>query len=247
MTAENPPNISDPGEQVAKPVRTLEALLKLYSEGHRNFSGSDLRGATVDIIDSEILFLDLKNIILRGSNLKAVSFGRSSRSIKVDLAGTDFSECNLQGANLSRCRLDQCNFKNSDLRRIKLSESSCRGSDFICVKFSDLTEKAKFSNFSGADFTASNFTGADLRSIYISGQFSYVDFRGADFQKSSFAHFHAEGADFSDANLQNIEFPTPTTVSLEYSYYNHQTKFSDDFDPIIRKMELIENNISTDD
>jgi uncharacterized protein YjbI with pentapeptide repeats len=131
----------------------------------------------------------------------------------------------------------------SDLRRIELSNSSCRGSDFIRVKFSDLTEKAKFSNFSGADFTAADFTGADLRSIYISGRFSYVNFRGADFQKSSFAHFNAEGADFSDADLQNIEFPTPTTVSIEYSYYNHQTKFSDDFDPISRKMELIKDCI----
>ncbi len=247
MTAEHSPNISNPDEQVAKPVRTFEALLKLYAEGHRNFSGSDLRGTTVDIIDSEIEFLDLKNIILTGSSLKAAQFCRSSRSIGVDLAGADFSECNLQGANLSRCRLDQCNFKNSDLRRIKLSDSSCRGSDFIRVKFSDLNEKAKFSNFSGADFTAADFTEADLRSIYVSGQFSYVNFRGADFQKSSFAHFHAEGADFSDTNLQNIEFPTPTTVSFEYSYYSHQTKFSDDFDPIIRKMELIENNILADD
>jgi hypothetical protein len=72
MIEEQRSNISLPEQQIAKPVRTLEALLKLYAEGHRNFSGSDLRAVTVDIIDDEIDVLDLQNIILSGSNLKAI-------------------------------------------------------------------------------------------------------------------------------------------------------------------------------
>ena len=59
-------------QQPAKPVRTLEALLKFYAEGHRNFSGSDLRGVSVNIIDEKIEELNLREIILKGSNLTAI-------------------------------------------------------------------------------------------------------------------------------------------------------------------------------
>jgi uncharacterized protein YjbI with pentapeptide repeats len=142
----------------------LETLLKLYAEGHRNFSGSDLRGATVDIIDNEIKNLNLQDIILRGSN-----------------------------------------------------------------------------------FTASDFTEADFRLTQLSGNFSYSNFCDTNFQKASFTNFVARGADFSNANLQDIEFPTNKAVDFSYSYYNPQTKFSSDFDPISRKMELIKDEILADD
>jgi uncharacterized protein YjbI with pentapeptide repeats len=227
-------------KQIAKPVRTFETLLKLYEEGHRNFSGSDLRGATIDFVDSNIEIIDFRDIILQGSNLKAIRLRQYSSNLKVDLAGSNLSECNLQGANLSKCRLDQCNFTDSDFRGVDLSDSSCRGSDFIRTRFNGLC-------YTSIDFSASDFSGADLRSTGISGTFSYVNFCDANFQKASFTHFRSHGADFSNANLLEIEFPTPTTVSFEYSYYNCQTKFSDDFDPISRKMELITNDSSEND
>jgi uncharacterized protein YjbI with pentapeptide repeats len=239
MTEEKKSDISIPEQQPAKPVRTFEALLKLYSEGHRNFSGSDLRGATVDIIDAEIKVIDFRDIILRGSNLKAIKLRRSSNTLKVDLAGSDLSECNFQGADISYCRFDQCNFTDTDLRKVNFTNSSCRGSDFIRVKL--------LNTAIGGDCTAANFTGTDLRSTILYGDFSYANFCSINFQKASFANFHARGADFSNANLQDVEFPTPKTVNFEYAYYNHQTKFSDNFDPISRKMELIQDNTSACD
>jgi uncharacterized protein YjbI with pentapeptide repeats len=211
MNEEHESYISLPEKQVAKPVRTFEALLKLYTEGHRNFSGSDLREATVDFVDSKIEIIDFRDIILQGSNLKAVQLHQYSSDPEIDLTGSDLSDCNLQGADLSKCKLDQCNFTNSDLRKVNLFGSSCRGSDFIRAKLSNLSH-------SNTDFTASDFTEADLRSTQVSGKFSYVNFHSANFHKSSFAYFHAESADFSDANLQDIKFPTPTTVSFAYSY-----------------------------
>jgi uncharacterized protein YjbI with pentapeptide repeats len=238
MIEEQKVDSSLPKQQIGKPVRTLEALLKLYSKGHRNFSGSDLRGVTVDIIDPEINFLSLQDIILRGSNLKAIQLYHH-RITKVDLTGSDLSECNLQGANLSRCILNQCDFSRSDLRGVDFSNSSYRGSDFIKAKLSH-------TGISG-DFTAANFTETDLRSTGLYGNFSYVNFCNANLQKASFANFHAKGADFSNANLQEVKFPTPTTVNFEYAYYNHQTKFSEDFDPISRKMELVKDDISAED
>lgn len=240
MTEEQKSDIFLTEQQPAKPVRTLETLLKLYAEGHRNFSGSDLRGATVDIIDDEIEDLNLQDIILRGSNLKAIKFTRSGTVLKVDLTGSDLSECNLQGANLSFSILDQCSFTHSDLRNVSLACQSCRGSDFIRAKFLNASIS------SNTDFTASDFTEADFRSTQLSGKFSYSNFCGANFQKASFANFEANGADFSNANFQDVEFRTNKAVDFSYSYYNLQTKFSSDFDPIERKMELVKDEIADD-
>jgi uncharacterized protein YjbI with pentapeptide repeats len=241
MTEEQKSDIFLPEQQPAKPVRTLETLLKLYAEGHRNFSGSDLRGATVDIIDDEIEDLNLQDIILRGSNLKAIKFRHQYSALKVNLTGSDLSECNLQGADLSSCILDQCSFTHSDLRNATLSWHSCRGSDFMRAKFLNV------STGSSTDFTASDFTEADFRSTQLAGNFSYSNFCGTNFQKASFTNFVARGADFSNANLQDVEFPTNKAVDLSYSYYNSQTKFSLDFNPIGNKMELIKDEVLADD
>lgn len=260
MTEEQKSDIFFPEQQIARPVRTWKAILKLYAEGHRNFSGSDLRGATITI-DSEIEIFDLRDLILKGSNLKAIKIARSYGNNKVDLTSSDLSECNLQGADLSSCILNQCNFNHSDLRSTNLSNSSCRGSDFIETRLSNISVN------SDSDFTASDFTRADFKKSQISGTFSHANFSSANFEKASFTSFNAGAADFSNANLQeasftyshvqvanfsnaslqNIYFPTPTTVSFQYSYYNSQTKISGDLDPIGRGMELIEDDALTDD
>jgi len=229
MTEENTPSSEISEQQPAKPVRTLEALLRLYAEGHRNFSGSDLRGVTVDNIDKEIKYLDLREIIFKGSNLKAVVLNRSY--LKVDLTGSDLSDCNLQGVNLSHCRLDQCNFRNSDLRKSNLDHYSCRGSDFIQTKLQNIVF------YAGADFTASNLTGSDFRGSSVAGNFSHVNFCGSNFQRAIFHHFSSEGADFSDSDLRSLNLET--CVSFKYSYYNNKTKFSENFDPIGMGMELL--------
>jgi uncharacterized protein YjbI with pentapeptide repeats len=240
MTEEPTSNLTLAEQQLAQPVRTLKALLRNYAEGYRNFSGSDLRGVKLDIIEQEIQYLDLSEIILKESNLQAITINHSGTALKVNLTGVDFSNCNLKGANLSRCTLDQCNFSNSDLRRANFSKSSCRGSDFIQAMLQDIATEY-------GDFTASNFTGANLRSPYLSGTFLHANFRGCNFQKATLRNFNSEGADFSDADLRGIELPTPTTVSLRYSYYNHKTKFSENFDPIAMGMELLKDESDSED
>jgi len=238
MTEELTPIITLSEQQPARPVRTLEALLRLYAEGHRNFSGSDLRGMTVNIIDKEIKSLDLREIILSGSNLTAIILARLTGDLKVDLTGSDLSNCNLQGANLYKSRLDQCNFSNSDLRGASLNPSSCRGSDFIQAKLQ--TPKTP-----SGDFTASNFTKANFRSSSLTGNFSQANFRGSNFHKATLLYFESPQADFSDADLRDIVLSTG--VNIKYSYYNHKTKFSKDFDPIRTGMELIEDESDAED
>lgn len=237
MTKESTCNFTFSQQQPAQPVRTLEVLLKLYAQGHRNFSGSDLRGVTVNILEKEIKYLDLREIILKESNLTAIVLNRAI-DLKVDLTGADLSNCNLQGANLSNCRLDQCNFNNSNLRRANLAYSSCRGSDFIQANLKNIIINDSHLN----DFTASNFTEANFCSSYLNGQFAHANFRGCNFNKASFKNFYSQGSDFSNADLRDIQLTS--TVDLRYSYYNHQTKFSKNIDPIAMGMELIENEVN---
>lgn len=235
MTEEPTYNLTPAEQQLAQPVRTLKALLRHYAEGYRNFSGSDLRGVKLDIIEQEIQYLDLSEIILKESNLQAITINHSGTALKINLTGVDFSNCNLKGANLSSCMLDQCNFSNSDLRRANFRHSSCRGSDFIQAMLQDIATNQS------ADFTASNFTGANLRSLELSGTFLHANFRGCNFQKATFRNFNSEGADFSNSDLRGLQLPTPTTVTLRYSYYNDKTKFSENFDPIAMGMELLKD------
>jgi len=237
MTEEPTSNLTLAEQQLAQPVRTLKALLRHYAEGCRNFSGSDLRGLTMNIFDKEIKYLDLSEIILKDSNLQAINFSRNQ--LKVNLTGVDFSNCNLKGAILSGCTLDQCNFSNSDLRRAHFGESSCRGSDFIQAMLQDIASGQS------ADFTASNFTGANLRSLGLSGRFLHANFRRCNLQKATLRYFDSEGADFSDADLRGLQLDT--YVSLRYSYYNHKTKFSENFDPIARGMELLKDESDSED
>lgn len=236
MTEEPTSNLTLAEQQLAQPVRTLKALLRHYAEGYRNFSGSDLRGVTMNIIDKEIKYLDLSEIILKESNLQAIKCSRTD--LKVNLTGVDFSNCNLKGANLANCTLDQCNFSNSDLRKANFGQSSCRGSDFIQAMLQDIASQY-------VDFTASNFTGANLRSLGLSGRFLHANFRGCNFQKTTLHHFDSEGADFSDADLRGLRLDT--CVSLRYSYYNHKTKFSENFDPIAMGMELLKDESDSED
>ena len=309
-------NQDTPESQPAKPVRTLEALLELYEQGYRNFSGSDLRGVTIDILDKEITQIDLSRIILKDSNLTCAIFYRTNITLKVDLFEADFSNCNLQGAslfrskltganfsnsnlqgvNLSQSKIDQCNFNNSCLSGANLTYSSCRGSDFIKailqnVRFdssdftaSDFTETnfsrstlplsgtftaANFTranlrstslsgqftqtNFSeanlqsakiGSTFIASNLSGANLRSASLSGDFSQANFSKSNLSKSILKSFTAQGIDFSDADLQVSEV---SNVTLKYCYYNSKTKFSECIDPVASGMELIEDEIESED
>jgi uncharacterized protein YjbI with pentapeptide repeats len=261
-------NQNTPESQPAKPVRTLEVLLELYQQGHRNFSGSDLRGVTVEMVDKEIKYLDLREIILTGSNLTAIIFSKSTSSFKVDLTGANLKDCNLKLANLSFCRLDQCNFSGSDLSGANLSNSSFRGSDFINVNLknanlqhSDFTAsdftKVDFSglcvsgtytaaNFTEANFHSAsllgifnqaNFSGCNLISASLSGQFLQANFRNSHLHTQNLENFNAQGADFSDADLQVTEISL--NVNFKYCYYNSKTMFSENLDPIASGMEII--------
>jgi len=212
-------NQNTPEPQPAKPVRTLEALLDLYNQGHRNFSGSDLRGVTLKTIKIEVLekpqitFLNLREVILTGSNLTAAIFKESfPRNIRVDLTGANLQDCNLRLADFSECQLDQCDFSNSDLSGADLTGSSCRGSDFIKAVFQNI-KTSRISDFTASDFTEANFSSSTISfGIFTAANFTRTNLRSVkslerstSFRASNFsgANLHSArlGGDFSQSNF----------------------------------------------
>ena len=122
-------------------TKTYE-LLKNYSQGIKDFSGSDLRKA-------EIISVSLKDIVLDGSNLSRVDLSQAN------LSHSSLIGANLNLANLTKAILTEVNFTNSCLTQANLREAHL--------------EKANFSSaiLHGVDFQSShlaqaNFVGADL-------------------------------------------------------------------------------------
>ena len=116
--------------------------IKNYSQGIKDFSGSDLRKA-------EIISVSLKDIVLDGSNLSRVDLSQAN------LSHSSLIGANLNLANLTKAILTEVNFTNSCLTQANLREAHL--------------EKANFSSaiLHGVDFQSShlaqaNFVGADL-------------------------------------------------------------------------------------
>ena len=206
MTEITNSNQDIPESQIAKPVRTLEALLELYKHGHRNFSGSDLRGVTVTGLDPEVKCIDLRGISLAGSNLNTIVFSKSISTFKVDLTGANLKNCNLRLANLTFCKLDQCDLNGADLSGSTLTSCSFRGSDFIKAIVHD-------TNFQHSDCTASDFREASFLRPTLSGTFTGANFTGANLSSLSLVGMFKQ-TNFSDCDLSS------TSLSGEFSQAN---------------------------
>ncbi len=123
-------------------VTKLYELLKNYSQGIKDFSGSDLRKA-------QMMSVSLKGIVLDGSNLSRIDLS------KANLSHSSLIRANLNLANLTKAILTEVNFTNTFLTQANLREAHL--------------EKANFSSaiLHGVDFQSSylaqaNFAGADL-------------------------------------------------------------------------------------
>ncbi len=112
---------------------TRDELLKLYTEGKRDFSHADLRGA------------DLSNLNLPSANLSYA-----------DLRGADLLCANLPYANLS-----YANLSGADLYNAGLSNAGLRGANLSFADLSDA--KLLFANLSEADLRGADLSGANLR------------------------------------------------------------------------------------
>ena len=107
---------------------TREELLKLYTEGKRDFSHTYFRG------DS-----------LRGANLSFANFSGAdwskSNLSKACLFHADLSKSNLSFVNLSRADLYHTNFSGANLSNADLSNADLLGANFRGAKYKDVVIK----------------------------------------------------------------------------------------------------------
>lgn len=116
-------------------------------------------------------------------------------------------ESNLDGCDLSECRIDG-DFKHSSFIKSKFTNSIIYGdykhSQFQWAKFdyANINGKFEYCNFMNCSFKRSNITYAQ----FDSAEMRWCDFRRSNLRYSNFFGSHLTGSDFREANLIDVNF-----------------------------------------
>lgn len=124
---------------IAKPYE----VLKQYSQGIKNFSGIDLRKASM-------IAVSLRGVVLDGSNLSNINLSRSN------LSHSRLMRVNLNLANLNQAILTEVNFSHSFLTQANLYEAHLEKANFTSAILHGVDFQSSYlaqANFSGADLT----------------------------------------------------------------------------------------------
>jgi uncharacterized protein YjbI with pentapeptide repeats len=179
-----------------KPGPFEEAQIKAVLLRHRAHLKGDPRGERADLSFRNLSGMVLKgqafnNIILRGANLADSEFS------ECNLSGADFSGADLENADFHNTILTGADFRGANLSRTILSNCQLQGADFSIggASGSDSTRltEAKLdhallcqANLSGCDMSGAELVDADLS--------------GADLSRAILI-----GAELSGATLNNVK------------------------------------------
>lgn len=200
-------------------IPNAKKLLKEYSEGRRDFQGSNLCGydffseelqtthkaffekklsslilEKAKIIEKPIAGIELKEAIFDDSDLTFTSFTFSGL-INASFRRTDFRFASLAGADLRGADL-----READLRYTNLFKADFSGANLRNAKLDGAS--ADWATFDGADMhgvtaIATNFTEASL--LYVS--LAWANLRSALLLRSRLNHAEVENCSFQLANL----------------------------------------------
>ena len=124
-------------------------LLQRYADGERDFSGVDLREASIrGKRGSDPI---LKDAIFKGGDLS------QAQGYHIDFSGTDFSNACLEGTNIKYANLRRANLSGANLKSNNLAET-----DLSCADLSG-------ANISNSNLTDANLLGANLSGIIQEG------------------------------------------------------------------------------
>ncbi|MCO7222892.1 pentapeptide repeat-containing protein [Pleionea sp. CnH1-48] len=122
-------------------------------------------------------------------DLSDVSFAHKN------LAGFDFSECQLERANFSEANLAGSSFISANLKHVNFSFANLENANFIAAEMFE-------ANLTSARVTKANFLTAQSRGA----DFSRVDFEGHDLQSMDLRHVRLCGASLSYQKLDGMDF-----------------------------------------
>lgn len=99
---------------------TREELLKLYTEGYRNFYHADLRGA--DLSNLNLPYANLSYANLSGADLYNANLSNAGLSY-ADLSKADLSNSNFRYTNLSNANLSYAKYKDVVIKHVRVFTS----------------------------------------------------------------------------------------------------------------------------
>jgi uncharacterized protein YjbI with pentapeptide repeats len=195
-----------------KPTR--EAIIALSAQCSKEKRQLDL----ISTFGTDYSGLDLSGVDFRGYH--AVGYSPN-------IAGADFSRCNLTNAQFGAAILDGADFTDANLegasfvtarmRNVVMLTARLDGARFVQCDFSRANLACV--DFSGADISGSHFSAADLEYAQLAGikdeiaanDFSSARLRGANLsglnlRGAQFINADLSGADLSDAVLERADF-----------------------------------------
>jgi len=172
-----------------------ETVLAEYDFDNVNLSQANLRGVILSgLHSSDWDYYDYyhENTSSVDANFRASNL-RNAKLNACYLSRSNFSNADLQGAELCRANLEEAQFCNANLSQTNLSEACLKGADF-----------------SGANLCGADLNSADLnRTNFNGGCLEAVDFTGTDLNHANFSNTDLNKADLSHAkNLTEEQLKT---------------------------------------
>jgi uncharacterized protein YjbI with pentapeptide repeats len=124
-----------------------------------------------------------------------------------DLRGINLSQADLRGADLSKANLREVNFSGANLAEVQLNEADLSSAN---LEGANLTEASLIKVY----LIKANLRSANLREAYLTGAY---------LTKSILINADLKGAYLNGTQL--------TGANLKGAYYNHKTRFDNDFNP----------------
>jgi len=191
----------DPEDSSSFGRLTREQVIERYGRG-LSFTGKNLSG------------LDLSGLDLSGANL--------ARTI---LKKANFSNCILDGADLTLTIANEADFSHASIKNAKLQKGLFRNAKFIEANLTE-SDLAK-ALMNEADFSGAILSGAILEKVlfekavlkkanlsdakaeqayFFSADMTYADFSGANLTKAMFLKAIIEGTNLSNASVRSVHF-----------------------------------------
>ena len=157
---------------------------------------------------------------------------------QLDLSGTNFEGCNLQGMRLSFVNMSDTTFGDANLHGANISAAVFARAQFCDANLKNMV--ALGTDFTGAHFDGSHLGGsvfegctwntADLRDTILShAKFEWCDFVGTNFSGAVFHQTLLLDLDLSTATgLDDIRRGGPSTIGLD-TIYRSQGKIPENF------------------
>jgi len=199
-----------PHEPALRPTSAAE-LVRLYDEGHRDFSGAQLSGA-------DLSRAHLQGIVLRDAKLRRARFSRATLKA-ADLSGADLLGAELRGVNaldarlhratLQCARLSQARLVGADAQEADLSGGELDGADLTWANLSAtklvdaIVRRAKLvgARLYQAELVDANLEAADLRKASLEGALAVE----ANLEGATLAKANLDGANLRKACLARAD------------------------------------------